>query len=129
MSCGDITARNFRVVGTDVHHLDVDHDGIAYGEEIGLATGTGAHGVGRRFCWRRPPGSPSHGRRVEPRCSITGPFWDPRVADARSALDGPATQATQAPELAWISRGATTSGIFSVNSVASGSTRRGVDPP
>ena len=29
VNCGDIAARNIRVVGTDVHHLDVDRDGIA----------------------------------------------------------------------------------------------------
>ena len=29
LDCGDITARRFRVVGTDVHNFDVDHDGIA----------------------------------------------------------------------------------------------------
>lgn len=29
VNCGDIPDRNFQVVGTDVHHFDVDHDGIA----------------------------------------------------------------------------------------------------
>lgn len=29
LDCADITARRFRVVGTDVHNFDVDHDGIA----------------------------------------------------------------------------------------------------
>ncbi len=29
VDCRDIPDRNFRVVGTDVHHFDVDHDGIA----------------------------------------------------------------------------------------------------
>lgn len=29
VDCGQIAARNVRVVGTDVHHLDVDRDGIA----------------------------------------------------------------------------------------------------
>lgn len=29
VNCGDIPDRNFRVVGTDVHNFDVDHDGIA----------------------------------------------------------------------------------------------------
>lgn len=29
LDCADITARRFRVIGTDVHHFDVDHDGIA----------------------------------------------------------------------------------------------------
>jgi micrococcal nuclease len=29
VDCRQITARNVRVVGTDVHHLDVDRDGIA----------------------------------------------------------------------------------------------------
>jgi len=29
LDCSDITARRFRVVGIDVHHFDVDHDGIA----------------------------------------------------------------------------------------------------
>ena len=29
VDCGEIPDRNFRVIGTDVHHFDVDHDGIA----------------------------------------------------------------------------------------------------
>lgn len=29
LDCGEITPRDFRVVGTDVHNFDVDHDGIA----------------------------------------------------------------------------------------------------
>jgi len=29
LDCSDITARRFRVIGTDVHNFDVDHDGIA----------------------------------------------------------------------------------------------------
>ena len=29
VNCGDIPDRNFQVVGTDVHHFDVDKDGIA----------------------------------------------------------------------------------------------------
>lgn len=29
LDCNQITARNFRVVGVDVDHFDVDHDGIA----------------------------------------------------------------------------------------------------
>jgi micrococcal nuclease len=29
LDCSDVQARNFRVVGTDIHHFDGDHDGIA----------------------------------------------------------------------------------------------------
>jgi micrococcal nuclease len=29
LDCGDVQARNFRVVGTDIHRFDGDHDGIA----------------------------------------------------------------------------------------------------
>jgi micrococcal nuclease len=29
VNCNEIPDRNFRVVGTDVHRFDVDHDGIA----------------------------------------------------------------------------------------------------
>lgn len=29
LDCGEIVDRNFRVIGTDVHNFDVDHDGVA----------------------------------------------------------------------------------------------------
>jgi micrococcal nuclease len=29
LDCADVGARNFQVVGTDVHRFDGDHDGIA----------------------------------------------------------------------------------------------------
>jgi micrococcal nuclease len=29
LDCSDVQARGFRVVGTDIHHFDGDHDGIA----------------------------------------------------------------------------------------------------